>query len=396
MSALGLVLAAQIAAGGQLIPTWTYADRVPGGGVLAELRVVQPVLFVSAEPFGGRLRLHAMLDGEGVTIENGQLATGDFGEGFIDKRHPHTWGHELIASAVDVVPLPLQLHWSLTAGKGFAPFGTDDPMNRPAIIYPVNHHWSQILERAVVIGGLSRGPVTVEGGVFNGDEPENPWQWPNWDRFGDSWSVRALVHPASWLELQASRASVKSPEHRPGAGLTHEKTSVSARYQRGVSLGELYGLAEWSYNNEGDVFFYHSALLEGQLQRGRHRPYLRFELTDRPEELRNVTDPFRTPRPHFENSNLGTSRWSTVTAGYGLGAGPRRWPARFEVIAEGSYLHVEKKGGGFFDPLTVWGRNDLWLASVAVRITAGSPLHRMGRYGVAAAGHSNHSHHDME
>ena len=36
------------------------------------------------------------------------------------------------------------VHASLSAGKGFAPFGTDDPMSRPIFRYPVNHHLAQI------------------------------------------------------------------------------------------------------------------------------------------------------------------------------------------------------------------------------------------------------------
>ena len=379
---LPLALAAQIAAGGQMVGVWSYADRVPGGGVLAELRVVQPVVFAAAAPFAGRLRLHAMLNGEAWTLPDGQLATGDFGEGFMDKRHPHTWGHELIASGVDVVPLP-GLRWSLTAGKGFAPFGTDDPMNRPALTYPVNHHWSQILERAVVIAGVRAGPVTLEGGVFNGDEPENPHQWPDLSRFGDSWSARALVHPFGGLELQASYAHVRSPEHRGGAGLTHDKYSASARYEGMTRLGEFYGLLEWSYNSEEDFFIYRSVLLEAQLRSGLHRPYVRLEHTERPEETRQFDDLFRSPRPHFENSTLGTSRWNTVTAGYGVSFGPRSWPVRLEGIAEASYLHVAKADAGVFDPLVVWGRNDLYMASVGLRVALGAPMHRMGRYGVA-------------
>lgn len=388
---------AQIVAGGQAIPMLTHADPIPGAATLTELRVVQPVVFASGEWLGGRLRAHVMLDGEAWTMEHGQLASGDFGEGYSDKRHPHTWGHELMLSAVDAVRLPAEIHWSLSAGKGFAPFGSDDPMNRPALIYPVNHHWSQILERAELIAGFSRGPVTLEAGLFNGDEPENPRQWPNWDRFGDSWSARLLVRPARGLELQGSYAHVPSPEHRGGAGLLHEKASVSARLDRSTSSGEWYGLAEWAYNDEGGgTFIYRSVLVETQLRRGRHRPYLRLEFTERPEENRLANDLFRSPRPHAENSNVGISRWNVVTAGYGITVGPAAWPLAFEGIAEGNWMKVTTVTG-IFDPVLLFGRNDLWMASVALRITAGTMLHRMGRYGVTAGdGPMNHSMHGME
>lgn len=392
MSAALLVFA-QITIGAQAIPTLTYADRVPGGGTLTELRVSQPILFAMAQPFGGRLQLHGMLDLEGLTMRNGQLATGVFGEGFNDKRHPHTYAHELVATLLDPVRLP-GVTWSLTVGKGFAPFGTDDPMNRPALDYPINHHWSQILERAVAIAGLRRGPVTIEAGLFNGDEPEKPSQWPRWSRFGDSWAARALLHPSDWLELQGSFAHVKSPEHRPGAGLTHSKVSVSARAERTLAAGDAYLMAEWAHDSEEGVFRYSTALVEMQLAGLLHRGYLRLEHTDRPEETRLTVDGFRSVRPHFENSNLGASRWNTVTAGYGLSP-HLSLPVRFEAIVEGSYLHVAQiAGSGIFDPINVWGRNDLWMASVALRMQAGARPHRMGRYGVAA-GDMRHTTHTM-
>ena len=384
MSVAALAVAAQIATGGQVVAIFTHENAIPGGRPIGEVRVVQPAAFASYAAFAGRIQAHAMINFEAWALPNGQLGNGNFGEGFNDRRHPHTWGHELIAAAVDVVRLPAGLRWSISAGKGFAPFGTDDPMNRPALVYPVNHHWAQILERAVVIAGVAAGPVTIEGALFNGDEPENPRQWPELSRFGDSWSVRALARPAAALELQASHASVKSPEHRGGAGLTHAKTSVSARYQRSRPGGAEYALAEWAYNSEESFFIYRSFLVEAQLQRGRHRPYARFEHTERPEEARS-TDLFRSPRPHFENSTEGTSAWDVVTAGYGLAFGFRQVPARFELITEGSIQNVKEKGSGIFDPLTIWGRNDLWMVSVGIRIAAGTPLHRMGRYGVAAS-----------
>ena len=51
-------------------------------------------------------------------------------------------------------------------------------MVRPFLRYPVNHHLAQILERAVAIAAVRAGPVLAEAGLFNGDEPERPGQWP--------------------------------------------------------------------------------------------------------------------------------------------------------------------------------------------------------------------------
>jgi len=392
-------LSAQVTLGAAITPVLTRADPVPGGSSLTELRFTSPLLMGTADFFGGRLQLHVTLDGEGWTMPLGVLATGDFGEGWEDRRHPHTWAHELVASVIDAVPLPAGIHWSLTAGKGFAPYGTDDPMNRPALVFPVNHHWSQILERALAILALRQGPVTLEGAIFNGDEPERWDQWPNWSRFGDSWSARALVHPSAAVELQASYAQVKSPENRLGAGPEHDKVSVSARVERPLGSGRIYGLAEWAYNSEINGFFkYYSALAEAQWSWAACRVYLRLERTDRPEEERVFGNPFRSNRPHLENSNIGITRWSVATAGYGRGLTSERLPVHVEGIAEVEYARVTSLTG-LFDPASFYGRNDLWMFSVALRITAGATMPRMmGRYGlVADRGHSTMaSMHDMD
>jgi len=379
-------LAAQAMFGAQITPVLTRADPVPGGSSLTELRFTAPFLMGTADFLGGRLRLHATLDGEGWTMPGGQLATGGFGEGWEDRRHPHTWAHELLVTAIDLTPVPGGVHWSLTAGKGFAPYGTDDPMSRPALGYPVNHHWSQILERAVAILGLRYGPVTLEGAIFNGDEPERWDQWPNWRRFADSWSLRALIQPSAAVELQASYAQVRSPDNRPGAGPGHDKVSVSARMEHALGSGRIYGLAEWAYNSEANGFFkYYSGLAEAQWSRAAHRAYVRFERTDRPEEERVFGNPFRWNLPHLENSTIGMTRWSIATAGYGRGLTPAHLPVHMEVIAEVEYARVTSLTG-LFDPTSFYGRSDLWMASAALRIAAGEPMHRMGRYGVAADG----------
>lgn len=370
----GIVLA-QIAWGVQATPLLTHADPIPGGGTLTELRVVAPVLFGEASLAHGLVTLHAMLDGEGWTMRGGELSMGAWGEGFIDRRHPHTWAHELMATAGGT-------HWSISAGKGFAPFGSEDPMSRPAIIYPVNHHFSQILERAVAIGALRWRAVTIEAGTFNGDEPETWDEWPNWSRFGDSWSGRLTVRAARGLDLGASYADVKSPEHRQGAGLRHRMLNVSARFERRVRVGDLYALAEWDHVDEGGFFSYYSGLAEGQLTRGGNRVYLRVERSDRPEEMRLGGDEFIGVRPHSENSNNGITRWSVITAGAARRFGVGRVPIRFEAIAEGAFMHVTTLTG-IFDPSTFYGRNDLSLLSVGLRLSAGQPMHRMGRYGSA-------------
>jgi hypothetical protein len=357
--------------GAQAVPALTATSIVPGDRSLTEARVLLPVAMLHAATFGGRLRLVATADFEKYTITHGELAPGNWGESFADRRHPHTLVHELILVGGGA-------HLFVAAGKGFVPFGTDDPMARPAVRFPVNHHLSQILERAVAIGGARVRWVTLEGAVFNGDEPVSPGSWPAWDRFGDSWAGRLTLAPIPGFEGQVSVAAVHSPENRPGAGPDDRKVSVSTRWERGRWYGEL----EWARTATADGFFvYHSVLAEGAVTLPRHRPYLRIERSDRPEEERVFGSPFRTRRPLFENSILGITRWTVVTVGDALEL--RRGPVRWAPFVEGAWIGIARVGGGVFDPNTFYGRERGASLTVGIRLAAGMRMHRMGRYAPA-------------
>jgi hypothetical protein len=216
------------------------------------------------ELLGGHLRLDATLNAEGLTMKRGELSTGAFGEGYVDRRHPHTYLHEIVASALGTFG---PASYSLSVGRGFAAFGTDDPMVRPFEKYPINHHLAQILERGMVTGAIRVGPAILDASLFGGEEPTSPSSWPTASRLGDSWSARGTVVPIAGLEVQASYARVASPEHASGVGLDQWKRSVSARF---VSPdGARYVLSEWARTIERDdvrdvdVFGYESALIEG-------------------------------------------------------------------------------------------------------------------------------------
>jgi hypothetical protein len=375
---------------------YTLTDPVPRGGSLGEVRLVQPAIMAHAGALSNRLRLLATVNFEGLTIPDGELTLGAWGEGFVDRRHPHTYLHELMLSVDDLLgKLDGRARFSLAAGKGFAPFGTDDPMVRPAVRYPVNHHLAQILERAVALAGVRAGPIAVEAGVFNGDEPERPGQWPKVSRFGDSWSGRLTVLPVGGLELQASYARVHSPEHRPGAGTDQHKWSVSGRWDGEIQKFPVYGLIEWARTSEADGFFvFRSFLAEGAWTKGHSRLHYRFERTQRPEEQRTL-NPFRSVRPHFENSILGTTRWTIHTLGYGLRLEEPMARLHALPFVELSYGRMAGTGGGIFDLAAFYGRTSFWSLSVGLRLNPGVRMHRMGRYGVVqdtAAGFATEQH----
>lgn len=367
--------------GVQAIPTVTRTDIVPGDRSLSEARVIMPVSMVRASTLGGRLRLVFTGNFEKYTIPHGVLAAGNWGESYEDRRHPHTLVHELMLTGSDLLGrLDGSANLFVAAGKGFVPFGTDDPMARPVVLFPVNHHLSQILERAVAMAGVRVGPAMLEGALFDGDEPVSPGSWPAWDRFGDSWAMRLTVFPLAGLEAQASYAWVHSPENRPGAGPDDRKWSASARLERSRWYGEL----EWARTATADGFFvFRSLLVEGAVALPRHRPYVRIERTERPEEERLFKSRFRTIRPLIENSILGTTRWTILTAGDAVDV--LEGPIRCAPFVEGSWVRIARVGGGVFDPVAFYGRTAGFTISVGMRLGAGMKRHRMGRYAPSSA-----------
>jgi len=365
----------------QLIGVVTRADPIPGGGELTEARIVQPLVMLHAGAFT-HLRFLATVNLEGATVPDGELVPGAWGEGFNDRRHPHTYAHELMLSGIDLLgSLDGGVRLAVAVGKGFAPFGSDDPMSRPPLRYPVNHHLAQILERALIMAGIRAGPVVLEAGVFNGDEPERPDQWPNMDRFGDSWSARITVLPVSGGEVSLSRARVHSPEHRPGAGTDAWKWHAAVRLARRLLGQDLYALAEWAETEEADGFFvFRSWLVEAAWRSGGHRPYYRFEQTDRPEDMRTL-DLFRSQRPHLENSILGTTRFTIHTLGYQYdwrALAPDLFVSPFVEGTVGSARNID---GGILTPAILYGTDNVGSISAGLRIRWRLEGHRMGRYG---------------
>lgn len=365
-----------IRVGARAVVALTSVSPTPeASGSATELRVVHPIITAQARSPGGRVKLVSTLNLDGWTIPNGELTPGIWGEGFIDRRHPHTYVHELMVVARTRIGRGLQ-GWA-AAGKGFAPFGTDDPMGRPPLRFPVNHHLAQIPERAVALVAVERSLVKLEAALFNGDEPETPGQWPRLDRFGDSWSIRLSARPLGGLELQGSHAVVESPEHRAGGGLTDRKWSVSARWSGSVRLAHAYGLVEWERSIHSDgAFTYVSGLAEGAITFGPHHAYLRLERSDRPEEER--VSAYRTVRPPRDDDIMGITRWTIATLGYGWRAPvlPRVSARSFIEVSLGRIEDIS----GIFDSEVYYGSNSFRSLTLGLRLSAGARHDRMGQY----------------
>ncbi|HEX3157415.1 MAG TPA: hypothetical protein VHQ45_02770 [Gemmatimonadaceae bacterium] len=372
----------------QLLPTVTSADPFQQTHVLreSEAYLTQPaVMFDVASP-GSRVALRTTLNFEAWTQPDGELTYGGWGEGFLDRRHPHTLVHELMLSvnAWDVGGTAL----SLSAGKGFAPYGTDDPMARPVVKYPTNHHLSQILERWTVNAQLlAASGWSLEAGIFGGAEPVGPYDFDNLGSFGDSWSARAAWRggegygPFAPWEVSSSYARVTEGHH--GSDAVTQLANVSVRHSGTYGPGHLYGMVEASrsWPEEGDG--YYSLLGETRLGLGRearHQPYYRVELATRPEyERQGVPGTQGFFRYDHDAHEIGATRWLINAIGYGYQASDFPMSVRPYVEAQHHVVWPER---GDVDPRALYGTRNLWSVSAGVRVFFGGGPMRMGSYGV--------------
>jgi hypothetical protein len=194
--------APQLLAGANGIFVGTRVSPAINNRDLTEGYLAQPMVMGQALFPRYGLEISSTINLEGLTLKRGELNPGMYGEGYIDRRHPHTYLHEIVATWKRDVDSDKA--FSVTAGKGFAPFGSDDPMSRPFIKYPVNHHLAQLLERAILVGAAHAGPVSIELARFNGDEPQGPTDLPNSGRLFDSWSGRLTGRFWTGSEIQGA------------------------------------------------------------------------------------------------------------------------------------------------------------------------------------------------
>lgn len=375
--------AAATSLGAMAIAVASRAWPMAGGETITEGYLTQPMVSGAVRAWRGRLLGYATLNLEGATLRRGEIAPGAYGESYVDRRHPHTWAHEVMLGTEGGMA---GARWSVVAGRGFVPFGTDDPMVRPFEKYPANHHHAQVMERIVAIAAVRVGPVSLEAGRFNGDEPEHPADWPNDGRLFDSWSARATLFAMPALEASASMARVASPEFAAGGGLDQRKSSVAVRLARrgGVlryALVEVARTTEWAGRLR--AFDFRSVLAEGEVAAGDASLAVRLERTDRPEEAR-AESPYRTVRPLLDFGILGRTRWEIVS----VHAAPRTFSfgaLRLRPFVEGAYHHPTPLVTPTpIEPVSLYGSDRLWMASFGVRMHAGRLRARMGRYGAGA------------
>ena len=375
---------AQLTIGAQAIGVVTRVSPAIHDRDLTEGYFSQPAAMVEVNPWRDLLSLKATMNLEGATIKRGELTPGIYGEGYIDRRHPHTYLHELMVVSMKHFGATQSNAASLALGKGFASFGTDDPMARPFEKYPINHHLSQILERAVASVALRIDDWILEASSFNGDEPTSPGDTPNRDRYWDSWSGRLTYTPWSQAELQASYARVKSPENPAGGGADQRKQSASIRLEDPQHSG--YALFEWArtgdYVGAARTFSFTSLLAETWAKYERVNGALRIERTERPDEQR-LTNEFRSPVPATDLSVSGRSRWTIITARAAFSLEPLQALAidPFVEVARARVSPTMRPAG--FDPRSFYGSSTIWTLSLGMKLSFGMSHMRMGRYGAA-------------
>ncbi|TVP42064.1 MAG: hypothetical protein EA350_17710, partial [Gemmatimonadales bacterium] len=322
-----------------------------------------------------------------ITLPDGEVSFGGWGEGFIDARHPHTLLHEAM----------LSFNWwdapggalSVSAGRGFAPYGTGDPMYRPVLKYPTNHHLSQILERWTLnVAYLGDRGVGVEFGVFDGDEPEDWLDVGNYGNFGNSWSGRlswrlgeTVGGTAPW-EVSASHGRVRETH-----GAEEELTvlyNAALRHESDYAFGRLYGLVEVSRSDPEDGEGYVSVLGETQLTLGehaRHRPYYRVEYATRPEYPREAGQGAGFFRYDHDDHPVGATRWLINAVGYGYDLTSLPFSARPFVEVHHNRVRFER-GPASVSPEALFGGDSFWSFSMGMRVFLGGGPMRMGSYGV--------------
>lgn len=387
----------------QVFPILTASDPFDQNSRLndRETYLTQPALMIGLVSPGATVTFDVTLDFEQLTQPEGEYTFGGWGEGFIDRRHPHTLLHEMMVSVRLVETASGVI--SLSAGKGFAPYGTEDPMSRPVVKYPTNHHLSQVLERWTTNATfVLRSGWSLEIGMFGGAEPVDAYDLSNIESFGDSWSTRLtrLFGDPDAPSWEASASYARIEEDHGAETEVVELANGALRYESLRPTGRLYGLLEASKSFPEDEDGYWAILAEAQYRTGAHQPYARVEWSTRPEYHR-LGGP---GTPEFYRYDHGThtdgaTRWVITTVGYGRESATAG--VSYRPFAELQYHRISSERGGV-DPIALFGERDFWSLSTGFRLYWGGGPMRMGRYGAlaahaptvpASAGSVTHTHH---
>ena len=188
------------------------------------------------------------------------------GKPLVDRQHPHDFIMQLAGSWQTTI----NERTTITVSGGPAGEPTLGPvafMHRPSAaglaFAPLGHHTfdSTHISFGAVTAAVERGPVVIEGSVFNGREPdEDRWDFD----FGrlDSFAGRVWIRPSATVELQFSRGLLRDPELLAPGDVTRTTASVSWFHPRdadltavtaGVGVNEAHGTSRAGAFVEGTM-----------------------------------------------------------------------------------------------------------------------------------------------
>ena len=316
---------------GQLFATFNRQGGSRGG---VEFGSQNWIMGMASRPLPlGTLTLSGMITAEPLTVGlAGYAEILQEGEAYrglqiTDHQHPHDLFMQLTAGW----RLPMGDRTSVTLAGGPAGEAALGPvafMHRASSAEnptaPLSHHIfdSTHIAEGVVLGRVDRGPVSIEGSIFHGREPDA-------DRVDldlgalDSWSTRIWVRPAAEWTLQASYGFLHQPEQlEPG---DQRRTNASASWfrQRGSHYAAVTAAVGWNARQYSTV---HAVLVEGTQHFGRTSIYGRFE--DLTVETEILLFPELVHRPHpgelvdaIKGFTAGTVRDVASAKGLSFGVG---------------------------------------------------------------------------
>ena len=216
-----------------------------------------------------------------------------FGNPLKDRQHPHDLIMELAAT------------YSKPIAKGLRGFLYLAPAGEPAIgptafphrpsawdnpVAPISHHW---LDGTHITYGVATAGVTLkdrwklEGSIFTGREPDENRYDIDAFRF-DSYAGRLTFNPSKDWSLQASYASLHSPESQdPG---NQHRFTMSAAYNRPLKDGNLALMGLYGQNTRNGRSTTDALVFEGAYTKGRSIFFARWENVAK-DELVNITTP---------------------------------------------------------------------------------------------------------
>lgn len=262
----------------------------------------------------GLLMARAMITSDPITVGGSGypllLQSGETydGKALVDRQHPHDFISELAIGYTQRIrpDLDLSVYVGYPGEPSLGPTAfmhRTSSMNNPDA--PLAHHWQDAthITFGVATVGVRYKKFKLEGSSFTGREPDEFRFQFDKPRF-NSYSYRLSYAPSKRIVLQASQASIKSPESlKPDEDV--KRTTASMIYSNRLTKTKLFTSAViWGYNDSGGDHKENSILWEGNLQANRIAFYSRYEWIQKSNEELQITLPEEVIYT-FQNLSLG-------------------------------------------------------------------------------------------